>query len=121
MRAARHLLPRINRSGGTSAEVAEPVRVLEATEGTDALFSRFARIAASDRNESTSLSSMRAPVRLALEMSLHEEDERRALEGELALLEDRWRAAEEVAAIFDDMFMPSGVGAMLRRLKGDRG
>jgi hypothetical protein len=62
---------------------------------------------------------MPASVRLALEMSLHEEDERRALEGELYLLEDRWREAEEVAAIADDMFVPSGVSAILKRLKSD--
>ena len=57
------------------------------------------------------------PARLALEMSLHEEDERRALQGELSILEDRWREAEEVAAISDDMFLPAGVDAMLKRLK----
>jgi hypothetical protein len=60
---------------------------------------------------------MPASIRLALEMSLHEEDERRALEGELYLLEDRWREAEEVAAISDDMFLPAGVDAILKRLK----
>jgi hypothetical protein len=41
------------------------------------------------------------PMRLALEMSLHEEGERRALEGELAALERAWREAEEIAAIAD--------------------
>jgi hypothetical protein len=38
---------------------------------------------------------------LALEMAVHEESERRALEGELALLEAAWREAEEVAQIAD--------------------
>jgi hypothetical protein len=38
---------------------------------------------------------------IALEMALHEESERRALEGELSLLEDAWREAEEIAAIAD--------------------
>ncbi|HEX2090876.1 MAG TPA: hypothetical protein VHG28_00685 [Longimicrobiaceae bacterium] len=38
---------------------------------------------------------------LALEMALHEETERRALEGELAALEAAWREAEEIAAIAD--------------------
>lgn len=38
---------------------------------------------------------------LALEMALHEETERRALEGELAVLEAAWRDAEEIAAIAD--------------------
>ncbi|HEX6039108.1 hypothetical protein [Longimicrobium sp.] len=37
----------------------------------------------------------------ALEMALHEETERRALEGELAALEEMWRQAEEIASIAD--------------------
>jgi hypothetical protein len=41
------------------------------------------------------------PVALALEMALHEETERRALQGELAMLEAMWRDAEEIAAIAD--------------------
>ncbi|HZG44079.1 MAG TPA: hypothetical protein VEY93_14120 [Longimicrobium sp.] len=38
---------------------------------------------------------------LALEMALHEETERKAMEGELAELEAAWRQAEEIAAIAD--------------------
>ena len=41
--------------------------------------------------------------RLALEMALHEESERRALEGELAALEAAWREAEEIARIADSL------------------
>jgi len=41
--------------------------------------------------------------RLALEMAMHEETERRALEGELALLAAAWREAEEIAAIADEL------------------
>jgi hypothetical protein len=37
----------------------------------------------------------------ALEMALNEETERRALDGELAMLEAMWREAEEIAAIAD--------------------
>jgi hypothetical protein len=44
-----------------------------------------------------------APQALALEMALHEESERRALEGELALLQSAWREAEEIAAIADGL------------------
>jgi hypothetical protein len=40
---------------------------------------------------------------LALEMSLHEESERRALDGELALLEAAWRDAERIALIADSL------------------
>lgn len=38
---------------------------------------------------------------LALEMSLHEEAERRALEGEIQALKAAWREAEEIATIAD--------------------
>ena len=38
---------------------------------------------------------------LALEMALHEETERQALEGELAALTEMWRQAEEIAGIAD--------------------
>jgi hypothetical protein len=39
--------------------------------------------------------------RLALEMAVNEEAERRALEGELSALADEWKRAEEIAAISD--------------------
>ncbi len=41
------------------------------------------------------------PRALALEMALHEESERRAMQGELAELEHAWREAEEIAHIAD--------------------
>lgn len=50
-----------------------------------------------------------AERRLALEMALHEESERRALAGELAPLVAAWREAEEVAAIADALLLPAGV------------
>lgn len=43
--------------------------------------------------------------RLALEMAANEDVERRALEGELALLESAWRGAEAIAAIADRLFL----------------
>jgi hypothetical protein len=55
--------------------------------------------------------------RLALEMAVHEEAERRALEGELERLADEWREAEEVAAIADDMFLPQSAEEWLEDRK----
>src|SRR3954470_8581354 len=43
----------------------------------------------------TFLDRLPQPVRLALEMAAHEDVERRAMEGELAMLEQAWRQAEE--------------------------
>lgn len=42
--------------------------------------------------------------RLAVEMAMHEDSERQALEGELGALENAWRDAEEIGAISDRMF-----------------
>jgi hypothetical protein len=65
------------------------------------------------------LFSLPAPQRLALEMALHEEAERRALEGELEELERAWVDAEEVAAISDNLLVPETVDAQFRKLKGE--
>jgi hypothetical protein len=46
--------------------------------------------------------------RLALEMAVHEDVERRAIEGELAELRTAWAEAEEIAAIVDGMLTPLG-------------
>jgi hypothetical protein len=53
------------------------------------------------------------PSRLALEMALHEEQERRALQGELKTLEAAWRQAEEIAAISDNLLLPEGAEEFL--------
>jgi hypothetical protein len=42
-------------------------------------------------------------------MAVHEEQERRALDGELLELERAWRDAEEIAAIADDLLVPDGI------------
>jgi hypothetical protein len=47
-----------------------------------------------------------APLRLALEMSIHESTEQYALDEELASLEQAWREAEEIAAIADGLLTP---------------
>ena len=57
------------------------------------------------------IASYPAEVLLAFEMALHDESERRALDGELAALADEWELAEEVAKIADDMFLPDAVRA----------
>ncbi len=113
--AARHLLPRLNRAGAKQHDVAAAVGVLENSRSPEQLFGLTAFA-----SRGKTIGQLAPELRLALEMSLHEDDERRALEGELSILEDRWREAEEVAAISDDMFLPSGVNAMLKKLKGDR-
>lgn len=69
------------------------------------------------RNGMNMLGALPPSIRLALEMALHEADERRALDGELQALEDRWREAEEVAAIADSMFYPPSLDERLHSLR----
>ncbi len=61
----------------------------------------------------SSISAYPTPVRLAMEMSLHEEAERRAMEGELAELAAAWHEAERVAGIADDLLLPRHVNVFL--------
>lgn len=54
------------------------------------------------------LRAIRYVDRIALEMALHEEQERGALHGELAALEAAWRDAEEIAGIADRLALGEG-------------
>ncbi|MFL5579212.1 MAG: hypothetical protein ACJ8AO_02480 [Gemmatimonadaceae bacterium] len=118
------ILPHLNRYGGSRAAVASAVRVLEDAGGpepyvteTVAALARRPRQPGMTPVGGTHVTKLAGPVRLALEMALHEEQERRALEGELAALAVRWKEAEEIAAIADDLFLPGSVTAALDRLK----
>jgi len=70
-----------------------------------------------DDYEPPTLGDLDYHLRLALEMALHDEMERAALQGELASLEAAWREAEEVAAIADALLVPEHVEAQFRAAK----
>ena len=55
--------------------------------------------------------------RLAIEMALQEDAERRAMEGELADLERAWQQAEEIAAIADNLLPVPGAARILDAFK----
>ena len=123
LEVARHVLPLINGWGGSSRTVQDAVAELENWGGPDRAFAAAARnvsvyAAQQTFGDTGALQFFPRPVRLALEMAAHEEQERRALEGELAQLEQEWRDAEEIAAISDDMLLPGGVQARFDRLRG---
>ena len=128
MRAAGALLPLMNRGGGSPADVQRAVGLVEQAETPERLFTSAAQTIAArsgsgfaDPRRRTSLRQVPLATRLALEMAAHEESERRALDGELYLLEEAWKQAEEIAAIADDMFLPQSVHADLARLRATRG
>jgi hypothetical protein len=123
VRAAGRILPKVNEWGGTNSQVKVAVDLIEEARAPERLFARVAQqeggvktVLGFDKDKST-LSSMDANVRLALEMAAHEESERRALEGELALLEEAWREAEEVASIADRLLVPDHIEEWIRRYK----
>jgi hypothetical protein len=139
MKAAARLLPTVNRFGGSRVqvqdavslldEVGDPLRVLTSVQqrvgakvgderwgaGTSAWFGRYERKVV--KKLPGALHSLAPRDRLALEMALHEESERRAMDGELAALELAWAEAEQIAKIADDMFLPASIDDQLDKLR----
>ena len=113
IRAAGHILPRINSFGGSRSEVRAAVDFIEGVGHPERLFAEAPRLLSGSR-----ITTLNQETRLALEMAAHEEVERRAIEGELAALEAAWREAEEIAAIADRLFTPASFD---RWLKAERG
>ncbi len=104
-----------NRYGADNARVQDAVREIEHAGDAASFLSAASRRNSWRGGRLTSLvnryrqlGAMKlSPIeRLALEMSVHEENERRALEGELAVLHTAWRDAEQIAAICDDDLTP---------------
>lgn len=125
--AARHaaevLLPGSNPIGARKSLVSDAVHLIEEAGGAEA----WLRSAATQTRQwgaqqkwgdTGAINHLPRPVRLALEMAAHEEGERGALEGELSGLEARWREAEEIAAIADDMLLPASVSQFIARARG---
>jgi hypothetical protein len=135
-RIASLLVPKVNRFGGSRREIGMAVDAIESAGGSDAFLARIADhpVAVAQRTRQmpwyrrgdnrrylkAGLFALPKPARLALEMALHEEAERRAMEGELQALETAWRDAEEIAAIADNLFVPESVEEKIRELKRRR-
>jgi len=121
--AARQLLPLINGFGARPSVVSSAATLAStwsnASEGFAYSLARAREVHAKQLyGDLGSLSYLPPAMRLALEMSLHEEQEQRALAGELAELERTWREAEIVAGIADDLLTPASVLNRVNQLKG---
>jgi hypothetical protein len=119
------VLPRVNRAGADPRVVREGVHLIDDAGGPE----RFAQWATAQRRtwaarstygDTGDLQQIPDAARLAFEMSLHEDTERRALDGELHLLQSAWQREEEIAAIADGLVVPPAVDAALAKLKRDR-
>jgi len=136
-RIASIVLPKVNRYGGSRTAVANAVSEIEQSGSTEAYLDRLTRTAGEIARPYPSkkrsrwsghydfnkygLFSLPGQHRLALEMALHEEAERRALEGELAQLEEAWKEAEEIAGIADNLLLPDSVESAFEQLKRQSG
>lgn len=119
VRALAAILPAVNREGSGKRAVSDAVEILTQTDSPSQLLSTRSSGGARPllSNGMNMLGALPPSLRLAMEMALHEEEERRALDGELQALEDRWREAEEVAAIADSMFYPDALDERLHSLR----
>lgn len=131
VRVANRIIPGINRMGAGKAVVQEAVREIEEAGHPVEFLKRISLERADDSDNIWTrpvgngswrpikekhfglVQKLPRPTRLALEMALHEEQERRALQGELKTLEAVWRQAEEIAAISDSLLLPEGADDFL--------
>jgi len=109
------LLPGINEMIGTKTVIQDAVDRIEEAGDPEAYLSHVAdKVRSQAERDSGALfkkkpgliTRLPKPTKLAIEMAVHEESERRALAGELLTLEAAWREAEEIANIADNMFVP---------------
>lgn len=123
--AERHvglIMPAMNRMGGKERVVRDAVSEIEEHGHPDVFLMDLVH---GDRFTDKKgvpgyVNKMPKPTQLALEMALHEERERRALEGELWLLERAWEEAEEIAAISDDLLLPEDARSFIASGKAER-
>ena len=117
------MLPVANRDGGSQRRVRDALDVISAAPDADHLV-RAASVNTEtgwthfhSRDGEKNLTMLPPRIRLAMEMMLHETDEQRAMDGELKLLEQRWRDAEEIAAIADSLTLPVDIEERLAALR----
>ena len=120
VRAVRVMLPLINNAGGDKREVDDALRFMQRQVTGDPVFSTlFVPSRRRAKLEPLPIGAITPTRLLGLEMAMNEDLERRALEGELALLEHAWREAEEIAAIADDLLVPPTIREKLEARSGD--
>lgn len=124
MQTAGQFLSLMNAHGGSATDVKEAADMI--TESGDA--AEFMRKAIRLREErwrtgDTFLRdrygalSLAGLERLALEMAVHEDSERLALQGELEALESAWKDAEEIASIADGLLIPDAIVQAISRFR----
>jgi hypothetical protein len=127
MTIASHLLPAMNHMAGSPRHIQTAVAKIEQAGHPEQYLASVSKELDPDTwrapgvgkplftGKMGTMHKLPAPTRLALEMALHEEQEMRAMMGELVELELAWREAEEIAGISDDMFVPKATEEFLEK------
>lgn len=120
-RALAIILTQVNYSGASKRGVNDAVKILNESGNMQYLLHRATTFQTKSddymNDGGNALIKLPPNLRLALEMSLHSDDETRAMQGELKELEQRWRDADAIAKIADQMFLPESVDEKLRELQ----
>ena len=119
-RAVALIMPRLNAAGASVRKVKEAVREIESQGDPSSYLHELAAAMSpgTDRkNDHGLLKGLAVETRLAIEMAVNEENERIALESELAMLEMEWKEAEEIAAISDTLGLPEDLERQLDSLR----
>lgn len=124
MQTAGQLLALMNAQGGSAADVSDAADLITAAGDAAAFMRRTIRLREERWHtgdtflkDAYGALSLTALERLALEMAVHEDSERVALQGELDALEAAWREAEEIAAIADDLLVPDAILQAIARVR----
>ena len=113
IRLARRALPLLNRRAPKFVTVSDAVDEIATRGGVD----RYLAHAAALKPKWVPFRHYPESILLAMEMALFQDEERRAMEGELARLEEAWREAEELATISDNLIQPKGWEAFREQAK----
>lgn len=119
------LLPRVNAAGAPGRRVETAVRAIEEAGRPHDFLPHLARnlrpyIIRQAFGDSGEITALPPEIRLAMEMAVHDDLERAAMEGELHRLEAAWREAEAIAAIADRLLTPPAVETKLDALRRRR-
>jgi hypothetical protein len=105
------LLSRLNRRGNSAGQVRQAARLITDTGDAERFIHHSGLLRHTRRRKNSifwdddvGVLGLTSTERLALEIAVHEDAERLAMQGELAALESAWRDAEEIAAISDTLF-----------------
>lgn len=127
-KVASKVFPLVNQRGARLDTVKEAVSLLSEVGGPEAFLqetwgkgrprpgSSIRWVMSLDR-KGANVGALNPLSRIAIEMALHQEQERKAMKGELDELKAAWRAAEELAQISDNLLVPEEVEEKIEEFK----